>query len=52
MFELGLLPAEVLATQGVGVLSCSLGVSANTRFARFVSRAETHFLRINDCMLS
>lgn len=30
MLELGLLPAEVLATQGVGVLSCSLGVSANT----------------------
>lgn len=30
VFELALLPAEVLATQAVGVLSCSLGVSANT----------------------
>ena len=31
MFELGLLPAEVVATQGTGVLTCSLGVSLSTK---------------------
>lgn len=30
VFELGMLPVEVLATQGVGVMSCSLGVSVYT----------------------
>jgi len=37
VFELGLLPAEVLATQG-NPLKCSLGVSVSTKLHRYSSR--------------
>lgn len=30
VFELGLLPAEAVASQGNGNMTCSLGVSVNT----------------------